>query len=38
MTVLNVCSLCLLQLSIISLNCYNVHLDSNSDESLRFIS
>jgi len=32
MTVLNIYSLCLLRLSIISLNCYNVNVDSNSDE------
>jgi hypothetical protein len=32
MTVLNICSLCLLKLSIISLNSYNVNLDSNSNE------
>jgi len=25
-------TVCLLQLSIISLNCYNINLDSNSDE------
>jgi hypothetical protein len=32
MTVLNIYSLCMLQLSVISLNCYHYNLDSNSDE------
>ena len=32
MTVLNIYSLCMLQLSVITLNCHNGNLDSNSDE------
>jgi len=37
MTVWNIYILCLLQLSIISLNCYNVYLYSNSDETYIYL-